>query len=143
MKIYQVLTLLIPVCCFISCTGPRNIYSASPFVSPVRMDKGNTAVEANYFTHTRQTNRDTIPGIHDNCIGLNISHMFTERTLVFFYIDTKKEGGSWRKIHSQIKDKSVGGLTQHFFCRFKIVSSLMNCRTAIFPAFVKWGALIA
>ena len=68
------------------------------------MDKGNTAIEANYFTHTRQTNRDTIPGIHDNCIGLNISHMLTERSLVFFYIDTKKEQDMFRDSIAQPGD---------------------------------------
>ena len=103
MNLRNLVFVLIPAC-FFSCTGPRNIYSASPFVSPVRMDKGNIALEANYFTHTRQTNRDTIPGIHDNCIGLNISHMLTERSLVFGFIDIKKEQDMFRDSIAQPGD---------------------------------------
>lgn len=92
MKVYITAFLLIPVYCLLSCTGPRNIYSVSPFVSPVRMEKGAVAIEANYFTHAKQLGpRDSFPGNRDNCLGLNFSHMLKERTLVFVSMDIKKE----------------------------------------------------
>ncbi|HLP39464.1 hypothetical protein [Lacibacter sp.] len=91
-KLYIPGFLIIPVCFLFSCTGPRNIYSASPLVSPVPMQKGSTAIEANYFSHTRQENvKDSVPGNSDNCFGLTLSYMLKERTLVFVYADVKKE----------------------------------------------------
>jgi hypothetical protein len=48
------ISLLVLTLWLVSCNGPRNIYSASPFVSPVPLTKGATAIEANYFTHTRE-----------------------------------------------------------------------------------------
>ncbi|MGE5108781.1 MAG: hypothetical protein ACM3H8_14655 [Sphingobacteriales bacterium] len=92
MKAYIGTLLSILVFCLSSCYGPRNIYSASPFVSPVRMEKRATAIEANYFTHTGPTNaRDTHLGNRDNCFGLTFSHMLKERTLVFASTDFKNE----------------------------------------------------
>lgn len=56
------------------------------------MEKGATAIEANYFTHDRRLGpRDSFPGNRDNCFGLNFSHMLKERTFVFISMDIKKE----------------------------------------------------
>jgi len=56
------------------------------------MEKGATAVESSYFSHARQRNvRDSVSGNHDNCFGLNLSHMLNKRTLLFAGADVKKE----------------------------------------------------
>src|SRR5262245_20898311 len=89
-KFTSLAALLLSICFLASCTGPRNIYSASPFVSPVAMDKGATAIDASYFSHTRQTNAGA-QGNHDNGIGLNLSHMIGEKWLAFVSTDLKKE----------------------------------------------------
>lgn len=92
MKTPWLVFLLITSCGFIACTGPRNIYSSSPFVSPFPMEESNTAIEANYFSHTIQTNKvDSSFSDRDNCFGLNVSHMLKERTLLFGFVDVKKE----------------------------------------------------
>jgi hypothetical protein len=84
-------SLLIPAFYLSSCMGPRNIYSVSPFVSPVALKKGATAIEANYFTHSRETNARDSTGFHDNCFGLILSHMLKEKVLVYAFMDAKKE----------------------------------------------------
>ncbi len=115
MKLYFTVFLLILIPCIFSCTGPRNIYSASPFVSPVRMEKGATAVEVNYFTHTRQTNvRDSVPGNRDNCFGLVFSHMPKERTLVFAYTDVKKERNQFHDSTAIANDPSYNAYNAGF-----------------------------
>ncbi len=91
MKIYLPALLIIPICCLLSCTGPRNIYSSSPYVSPVPMEKGATAIEAIYFSHANQPSKTENLRGHDNCFGLNVSHMLKERTLVLAFADVKKE----------------------------------------------------
>ena len=115
MKVYITAFLLIPVYCLFSCSGPRNIYSASPFVSPVRMEKGATTIEGNYFTHTRQPNvRDSVPGNRDNGFGLNLSHMLKERTLVFVYADVKKERGQFHDSTNILNDPSFNAYNAGF-----------------------------
>lgn len=101
-------TLLFPaIFWLVSCNGPRNIYSASPFISPVPLTKGATASEANYFTHTRERNvPDSLPGNHDNCIGFNISHMLKERTLLFATSDIKKERNQYGDSIRLVNDRS-------------------------------------
>jgi len=91
MKIYIPIFLLMLVSGLPSCTGPRNIYSASPFISPVRMEKGATAAEINYFSHTTSTQKADSVVRKDNCFGLNISHMLKEKMLVFVFGDSKKD----------------------------------------------------
>ena len=99
--------LLLLILWLVSCNGPRNIYSASPFVSPVPLTKGATAIEANYFTHTRERNvPDSLPGNHDNCIGFNISHMLKERTLLFATTDIKKERNQYDDSVPLVNDPS-------------------------------------
>jgi hypothetical protein len=92
MKFHIGLFFSILIVLLISCTGPRNIYSSSPFVSPVTLEKKATSVGVDYFSHVRQRNvRDSVPGNHDNCFGINLSHMLTERTLVFASMDINNE----------------------------------------------------
>jgi hypothetical protein len=101
------ISLLILTLWLVSCNGPRNIYSASPFVSPVPLTKGATAIEAYYFTHTRERNvPDSLPGNHDNCIGFNISHMLKEGTLLFATTDLKKERNQYDDSIQLISDPS-------------------------------------
>jgi hypothetical protein len=100
------ISLLVLTLWLVSCNGPRNIYSASPFVSPVPLTKGATAIEANYFTHTRERNLpDSLPN-HDNCIGFNISHMLKERTLLFATADIKKERNQYDDSVPLVNDPS-------------------------------------
>ena len=115
MKVYIPAFLLIPVYCLFSCSGPRNIYSSSPFISPVRMEKGATAIEANYFTHTRQPDvRDSVPGNRNNCFGLNFSYMLKERTLVFAYMDVKKERDQFHDTTNILNDPSYNAYNAGF-----------------------------
>ena len=101
------ISLLVLTLWLVSCNGPRNIYSVSPFVSPVPLTKGATAIEANYFTHTRERNvPDSLPGNHDNCIGFNISHMLKEGTLLFATTDLKKERNQYDDSIQLVSDPS-------------------------------------
>ena len=96
MRIRNGLVLLVLIYLLSSCTGPRNLYSSSPFVSPVAMTKGTTAAEATYFTHTRQPNVTVdLEKNHDNCFSLGISHMLTEKMLMFANWETYKEGNQF------------------------------------------------
>ena len=84
--------LIVLIQLFYSCSGPRNIYSASPFISPVPMKKNSIAVEGGYFTHSRQTNVSaTAPGNHDNGVALSVSEMLKEHMLLFVFTDLKNE----------------------------------------------------
>ena len=115
MKVYIIALLLITGYCLFSCTGPRNIYSASPFVSPVHIEKGTTAIETNYFTHTRQANvRDSVPGNRDNCFGLILSHMVKERTLVFACADVKNERNQYNDSTNIANDPSFNAYNAGF-----------------------------
>jgi hypothetical protein len=93
MKIYIPAFLLMALsCCFFSCTGPRNIYSSSPFISPVQMEKGTTAIEVNYFSHSRNQNSDdSFQKNQDNSFDLIFYHMLKERTVLFAFADVKNE----------------------------------------------------
>lgn len=57
------------------------------------MEKGATAIEANYFSHvSTEYYADSVPGPNnDNCFGLNVSHMLKERTMLFANSDIKDE----------------------------------------------------
>ena len=115
MKIFTTALLSISVCFLFSCTGPRNIYSASPFVSPVRMEKGATAIEVNYFAHTRQLDvRDSVPGNHDNSFGMIFSHMLKERALVFAYADVMKERSQFHDTANVLNDPSYNAYNAGF-----------------------------
>jgi len=100
MKINVLTLFLFLGYCLVSCTGPRNIYSSSPLVSPVPLEKGAAAIEVNYFAHTRQNNvRDSIPGNRDNCFGVTFSKMLKDRVLAFTFADLKRE-------HNQFNDST-------------------------------------
>lgn len=106
-RFYKQILLFPSIFWLVSCNGPRNIYSASPFVSPVPLTKGATAMEANYFTHTRERNvPGSLPGNHDNCMGFNISHMLRERTLLFATSDIKKERNQYGDSIPLVNDPS-------------------------------------
>ena len=90
-------SLLLSICIFCSCAGPRNIHSTSPFVSPVSLEKGSTAIEASYFTHGGQTNvPDSVSDNHDNALAFSIEHMVSPKTLVFGSMDVKEESNHFR-----------------------------------------------
>ena len=87
------------------------------------MEKGATAIEANYFAHGRHENvtrtlestiRDSIPGNHDNCFGLNFSYMLKEKTLVFFYADIKREQELYHDSANILNDPSYNAYNAGF-----------------------------
>jgi hypothetical protein len=97
MKPYLAFLLLVSANYLVSCSGPRNIFSSSPFVSPVRMNKGAIAVETNYFSHSRNPHTgDSLTTSRDNGFGLTVYQMLKDRILLFVNADVMKEKNEFR-----------------------------------------------
>jgi hypothetical protein len=60
------------------------------------MEKGSIALTGSYFAHSRQPNVGAAPGNHDNGLGLNVSDMLKEHTLLFVFADIKNERNQFR-----------------------------------------------
>ena len=91
MRICVIIFLSSSLYCLYSCTGTRNLYSSSPFISPVPLDKGASEIEGNYFTHTRNQNNDSGQLHRDNSFGLGIFYMIKTKTALTAFGDIKNE----------------------------------------------------
>jgi hypothetical protein len=80
---------------FYSCTGPRNLYSVSPLISPVQLKKGAATVEASYLTHSKYS----VPSKSaDNGFAASISHMPGKKILAAVSVDLKRDRDVFIKV---------------------------------------------
>lgn len=74
-----------------ACNGPRNIYSASPLIAPMPMQKGSTGIDLTNFTHIRKSAYADTVVARDYGFGLSLSHMISNKTMLLGFTDLKKE----------------------------------------------------
>lgn len=118
------LIFLIPVV-FCAYSGPRYLYSASPLISPIPLERGATSLDINYFSHAKKSDST---GNHDNAFVFGASHMIGKKTLIVVSADVKKEQDIFTGRHdSLLRLKYNGGFdssnvtTKRFRTRLGIV----------------------
>jgi hypothetical protein len=77
---------------FSSCYGPRNIFSSGPYISPVKLEKQESAIEVFHSTNTKKSDKnDTTKGNKNNGYTLSFIHRFNANNQFNYYVGIENE----------------------------------------------------
>jgi hypothetical protein len=77
---------------FSSCYGPRNIFSSGPYISPVKLEKDESALETFYISNsTKAYYVDSTKRSKNKGIGLSLIHRFKRNNQFSYYVSAQNE----------------------------------------------------